>query len=314
MNYYNENDKHAAAWLRELIQRGLIPRGHVDERSIVEVEHGDLQGYTQCHFFAGIGGWSYALQLAGWPEDEPVWTGSCPCQPFSAAGKGKGTDDERHLWPEFFRLIRECRPRIVFGEQVASKDGRGWFDGVSADLESVDYAAAAADLCAAGIQSPHIRQRLYWVADAMHRDRGTGCDGKASQRSQRNGEPSWNRDPGGLGDAASEGLEGHAGDVADGNELGRLDANSLGSTAATSRPWDRYDTLCCKDGKSRRVEPGTFPLVDGLPRGMVPSCDISRAYAQSTAEERVMRLRGYGNAIVPPLAAEFIAVFMDESE
>jgi len=119
---------------------------------------------------------------------------------------------------------------------------------------------------------------------------------------------------GGLGDAASEGLEGHAGDVADGNELGRLDANSLGSTAATSRPWDRYDTLCCKDGKSRRVEPGTFPLVDGLPRGMVPSCDISRAYAQSTAEERVMRLRGYGNAIVPPLAAEFIAVFMDESE
>ena len=51
--YYNENDPRAAAWLRELIKDGLIPKGEVDERSIADVEPGDLAGYTQCHFFAG---------------------------------------------------------------------------------------------------------------------------------------------------------------------------------------------------------------------------------------------------------------------
>ena len=127
--YYNEFDPHAAEWLRNLIAAGLIAGGDVDERDIREVQADDLRGYVQCHFFAGIGGWSHALRLAGWPDDEPVTTGSCPCQPFSSAGKRKGTDDERHLWPEFRRLISECRPSVVFGEQVASKFGRQWLGG-----------------------------------------------------------------------------------------------------------------------------------------------------------------------------------------
>lgn len=135
MNYYNEFDPRTAAWLRELIAQGHIPDGDVDERSITEVTAGDLRGYTQCHFFAGIGGWSYALRLAGWPSDRPVWTGSCPCQPFSVAGRGKGFEDERHLWPEFRRLIAACKPATVFGEQVASKAGREWLSGVFLDLQ-----------------------------------------------------------------------------------------------------------------------------------------------------------------------------------
>jgi site-specific DNA-cytosine methylase len=165
MNYYNEYDAGAAAWLRELINQNLIPYGHVDTRSITEVKPDDLKGYTQCHFFAGIGGWSYALQLAGWPTDRPVWTGSCPCQPFSVAGKGKGVADERHLWPVFFELIRQCRPEHVFGEQVASAINHGWLDGVSADLEAEGYACGATVLGAHSVGAPHIRQRLYWVAD-----------------------------------------------------------------------------------------------------------------------------------------------------
>ena len=78
---------------------GLIAFGDVDERDIRNVEVVDLEGYTQCHFFAGIGGWSVALRLAGWPDDRPVWTGSPPCQPYSTAGKGLGQKDERHLAP-----------------------------------------------------------------------------------------------------------------------------------------------------------------------------------------------------------------------
>lgn len=174
MNYYNENDPKAAAWLRELIRAGQIPNGTVDERSISDVNPDDLVGFTQCHFFAGIAGWPLALQLAGVSPDFPLWTGSCPCQPFSISGKGLGSADERHLWPEFFRLIRECRPPAVFGEQVASKAALGWVDGVFADLEGQDYACGSADMCAAGVGAPHIRQRLYWgawLADSEHAER-----------------------------------------------------------------------------------------------------------------------------------------------
>jgi len=164
--YYNEHDPIAAEWLRELIKAGLIAPGMVDERSIEDVTPHELSGYTQCHFFAGIGIWSLALRLAGWPDDRPVWTGSCPCQPFSAAGKGEGTGDERHLWPAFFHLIRFSKPRVVFGEQVASRGGLGWLDIVQSDLEAEGYACGAVDLCAAGFGAPHIRQRLFFVAHA----------------------------------------------------------------------------------------------------------------------------------------------------
>jgi DNA (cytosine-5)-methyltransferase 1 len=165
--YYNEYDPKAAAWLRELIKQGHIADGVVDERSIEDVIPTELAGFTQCHFFAGIGVWSYALRRAGWADDRPVWTGSCPCQPFSAAGKGAGFDDERHLWPAFHYLISQCQPAIVLGEQVASKDGLGWLDLVLSDLEATGYASGAVDLCAAGIGAPHIRQRLWWVGTRL---------------------------------------------------------------------------------------------------------------------------------------------------
>lgn len=164
--YYNEIDPFAAQWLRNLIDAGHIAPGVVDTRSIEEVTANDLKGFTQCHFFAGIGIWSYALRRAGWPDDRPVWTGSCPCQPFSDCGKRQGKDDERHLFPTWFRLISECQPDVIFGEQVASKDGLDWLDDVQTHLEKAEYAFAAFDLCAAGFGAPHIRQRLFWVADA----------------------------------------------------------------------------------------------------------------------------------------------------
>jgi DNA (cytosine-5)-methyltransferase 1 len=160
---YNENDKYAAEWLRNLISAGELPGGDVDERSITELQADDILGHETVHFFAGIGGWPLALRIAGWPGDVPVWTGSCPCQPFSTAGKGLGEKDKRHLWPEMRRLIDIGRPAVVFGEQVASKDGRAWLDGIRAEMEKMGYAFGASDLCAAGIGAPHIRQRIFWV-------------------------------------------------------------------------------------------------------------------------------------------------------
>ncbi|MFA7322299.1 MAG: DNA cytosine methyltransferase, partial [Dokdonella sp.] len=150
-NYYNEFDAYAASWLRALIETEQIAPGVVDERSIADVDAGDLVGFDQCHFFAGIGGWPLALRLAGWPDDRPVWTGSCPCQPFSGAGKRTGTADTRHLWPVFRDRIRVRKPPVVLGEQVASKAGRTWLAAVRADLEEMGYATGGADLCAAGI-------------------------------------------------------------------------------------------------------------------------------------------------------------------
>lgn len=192
--YYNEHDPFAAAWLRELIKAGHIAPGDVDERSIEDVCPDDLAGYVQCHFFAGIGVWSHALRLAGWPDNRAIWTGSCPCQPFSAAGKGAGFDDERHLWPAFFDLIQQCNPSVVVGEQVASKDGLAWLDLVSADVEGSGRAFAAADLCAAGFGAPHIRQRSFWVAHAedghgRRGERGTET-GTGADEQRRRGHPS----------------------------------------------------------------------------------------------------------------------------
>lgn len=166
--YYNEIDPYAAQWLRNLIAKNLIAPGDVDERSIVDVQPDDLKGYAQCHFFAGIGGWSYALRLAGWPDNRPVWTGSCPCQPFSvgsvAHGGAKGQNDERHLWPSFSAIIRERSPAVIFGEQVADAIKWGWIDQVFRDLEDEDYACAASVLPALAVEAAHERKRLYWVA------------------------------------------------------------------------------------------------------------------------------------------------------
>jgi len=163
--YYNEIDQFAASWLRELIKAGHIAPGEVDERSIVKVQPEDLRGFTQCHFFAGIGVWSYALRAAGWPDDRPVWSASLPCQPFSASGKRKGFEDERHLWPVFFKLLEACLPPVIFGEQVASKDGLAWLAVVKMDLNKAGYAVVPADLPASGFGAPHIRQRLYFLGE-----------------------------------------------------------------------------------------------------------------------------------------------------
>ncbi len=284
--YYNENDKFAAAWLRELIKAGHIADGVVDERSIADVRPDDLSVFTQCHFFAGIGGWSYALRLAGWPDDKEVWTGSCPCQPFSSSGKGHGEEDARHLWPVWFPLIKERRPAIVFGEQVAKSAGLQWLDLVLPDLEDENYATAAADLCAASVGAPHGRPRLYWVAHTESQHGRLPIQQRGSQ--QESAESKRRGETGALGNGNGNGWERNIKTSVQSTRR-RQEGRTL--ERASVSPWTDCEWVECRDGKARPIEPGTFPLADGV-SGVVA------------------RLRGFGNAIVPQVAQSFIEAYM----
>ena len=245
---YNEIEPAAVTWLEELTIRKEIPLGRIDDRSIQLLRGADLEHAVQFHTFAGIGGWPLALRKVGWPEDLEVWTGSCPCQPFSVAGNLKKEGDHRHLWPDWLKLIAERvaagKPvPVIFGEQVASEAGKRWFADVRADLEALGYEVGGADLCAAGAGAKHIRQRIYFVAYA------------------RMPEPRWRE---------------------------RL------VQAAQALAGSRRDLGGGKTCSSWRVEAEPRPpaVADGV-------------------QGRVAFIKGYGNAIYPDLAAEFIAAFME---
>jgi DNA (cytosine-5)-methyltransferase 1 len=353
--YYNENDKQTCAWLRELIKQDLIAPGDVDERDIRDVRSDELIQYEQIHFFAGIGVWSYALRQAGWPDDRPVLTGSCPCQPFSSAGAKKGKKDERHLWPEMFRLIaglpESKRPPTIFGEQVAQKAGQAWFDALQADLAREKYAAGLVVFPACSVGAPHLRQRLYWFADNVEQSNRDGrqqratChndgrkrqrptdqqndrykvwndtgdtepadgvadgDGKRSQRHRQKSEQQQHA-PGRqiTSGYSAESCDTHG--VEQSNRLNRRAIQKSGQSARgkcrqptgnisdthgagpTNGYWRDADWIWCRDQKWRPVEPGLEPLVD-----------------RSAA--RMVRLRGYGNAIVAPQAQAFIESYLE---
>ena len=197
--YYNEHDSFAAQWLRNLIAAGEIPEGDVDERDIQKVQGSDLEGFDQVHLFAGIAGWSLALKLAGWPDDRPVWTGSCPCQPFSVAGKQGGLQDHRHLWPAMFDLIKERRPPAVCGEQVVEAIKSGWLDLVFDNLESEGYACWTLCIDASIFGAKHKRHRLYWA--------GIVPDAISPQGDLQHGRPGGLREQGRNGlDAGKEAI------------------------------------------------------------------------------------------------------------
>lgn len=323
--YYNEFDRKKAAWLRNLIEEGLIAAGVVDDRSITEVQPEDLAGFSQHHFFAGIGIWSLCLRRAGWPDDRPVWTGSCPCGPFSEAGKGLGFADPRHLWPEWFRLIRECRPDVVFGEQSAN--AVEWIDLVSGDLESIDYAIGTPDIPAAGFGGAHKRQRFGFVADADNTewwsDRAPWHDGHWPKTGRvqgpgdagdvgsgivmgdagRDGPASVGRNPSqvrGLQEAQRQSELGAAVSGGPSSAFGLVNPASSGCRMGPQGFGHIYqpdgssslEWLFCHDGRWRPTEPGLSPLSDAHPA-------------------RMGLLSGFGDAIDVTTFTNLIGAYMD---
>jgi DNA (cytosine-5)-methyltransferase 1 len=314
--WYNENNRQKAEWLLALIAEGQIAPGVVDERPIQQVGADDLRNFTQCHFFAGIGAWSYAGRRAGWPDSRPLWTGSCPCGPFSIAGRQADFADPRHLWPFWFQLISQCRPGVLLGEQVANAGA--WLDLVQCNLETEAYTFAAVDLSAAGFGGAHIRQRYFWVADTndpewwAEKSPWDLNDWPPAGRAQGDSHLRERGAPLRLANTNRTGLDGVAVLGLRGPDLHDLDGRRADGWLAHpdgGQPGDGdlqrgrqhgqfaqdgvfADWLFCRDERWRPVEPGTFPLVDETPA-------------------RLGRLRGYGDAVDAEVATQFVRAYME---
>lgn len=289
--WYNENDAYAAGWLRKLISERLIADGVVDTRSIVDVRSADLAGFDQCHFFAGIGGWSLALRRAGWHDARPVWTGSCPCQPFSLLGKQAGYADPRHLWPTWARLIGQRRPATIFGEQLATAPR--WLRLVRGDLEALGYAVGSLPIEAACAGAEQLRDRYWFFAHQAcllvngiepRLERHTGHVDQAREESQA------------PRSVAASGLQFGSGALADsagiGSGAGFCEGLALVNGAGAPSGCGEFDLAISRlDGRVRRVKPGLRLVADGIPA-------------------RVDQLRALGNAIDHRPASVFIRAAM----
>lgn len=336
--YYSEIDPYLCQWLRNLMAAGLIPAGDVDDRDIRSVSADDVRGYTQCHFFAGIGGFAYAARLAGWPDVGPLWTGGFPCQPFSVAGNQRAQADDRHLWPELHRLIAQARPTLFLGENVAGLIPLG-LDGVLADLEGEGYASRAVVVPACAVNAPHRRDRV-WIVGQRLADRGGERRQQIPGRASSNEAPDAGWSTQGDHQLASRG----EGGVADGDGERSGEARRLCGRAA-QWPAGRSEGGVEHTARERwgegRAEPELRQRRDPPAAGASGMGNTDDARSQRRVERwqragqwdawatgrtlagrrvpesgicllahgipaRIPRLRAAGNAIVPQVAAEIL--------
>ena len=328
-----------------------------------KVNHGSL--------FSGIGGFDLAAEWMGWNnvfncewEEFPrkvlkhhfpnskqygdikqfsaieyhgridVLTGGFPCQPYSSAGKRLGKADERHLWPEMLRIVQECAPRYVVGENVFGLIG--WnggmvFDEVCTDLENCGYAVQSYVLPACAVNAPHRRNRIWFVAYAGGGDARPDEGGNQSTQGNVRGQDTGNvfRPLGGHGivadtdnartdndlrtdrhgEAQNEGRKGFAfaehrphgidGDVAD------TDGARRGQNHGKGKP--RFVDQARPGWESFPTQPPVCGGNDGIP---------SELDGITFSKWRRESIKGYGNAIVPQVAFEIFKAIekMDQTQ
>jgi DNA (cytosine-5)-methyltransferase 1 len=245
------------------------------------------------------------IQHSSWNPSEPtILVGGWPCQPFSVAGKQRGTADDRYFWPQVARLLDELRPRHFLGENVPGFLNLG-LDQTLSDLEARAYAWAACDIPAVAVGADHLRHRIwiYGAADPTGWRRGTGRDSNSPQRAQSGGEAQPDSS---IGPAA------HAIEQPTGRQQRRgLQPHTGGSAEADTHPngagWGQQHTSAFTAGQGQcgglAHAAATYPTwwaaeskFCGVPDGLSSGLDKGRR----------QRLKQLGNAIVPQVAYELL--------
>ena len=224
-----------------------------------------------------------------------IISGGFPCQPFSLAGKRKGTDDERYLWGEMLRAIQEIKPRFVIAENVfgiTNIDGGLVFQQVCLDLENEGYEVQPFIIPAAAKNAPHRRDRCWFIAT------NTNCDGL----NERNGNNEINTSEGGInafGNIEQGNVNGNATNTNSTNNKTQPQKGILGQT-------NQRRTARGFEYGSSRIQWNEFPTQspicggdDGLPTKL-DGITFSKWRAES--------IKGYGNAIVPQVALELFKI------
>lgn len=237
-----------------------------------------------------------------WRNDDIIITGGFPCQPFSSAGKRKGTSDERYLWDAMFRTIKEVQPKFVIAENVygiTNIDGGLVFEQVCVDLESQGYEVQPYIIPAASKNAPHIRKRVWFIAVRSVTD--TRCEYSwfkekskwASSNITRCSEDEYSRslencpkcgnvtNTNGSRFQAFDNQKPIVGQKGGAKTFSR---NSVESVYSRKTNWENFPTqspICGRnDGIPSQLDGITFP------------------------KWRNESIRGYGNAIVPQVAIE----------
>ena len=312
---------------------------------IATVDARKMNGATRTHIdlFSGIGGFALACRWAGietiafceiekyaqrvlrknFPgirifEDvrqfpatefrEPfLLTGGYPCQPFSQAGKRRGAEDDRHLWPSMFGIIRTSRPTWILAENVAGHVTLG-LDQVLADLESEDYAVQPIIVPACAVDAPHRRDRVWILGNAKKR-----CGNERSRRCNENRELQISE----PGNASREIA------FADSDNTRRVKqwrTKSIQSELVAAE-CDCRDVANANDSRKkpswndRRVGREQKPIKNTRNddfKGWSAEPDVGRV--AHGIPRRVDRLRGLGNAIVPQVAYEIIKAMIEADE
>lgn len=231
--------------------------------------------------------------LKGTDIDGPVDVicGGYPCQPFSTAEKRQGADDDRHLWPEFMRLVAELRPAWVIGENVAGHISMG-LDDVLADLETEGYTFRTFVIPACAVGASHRRDRVWTVAHAAHMQRNGGEYHAGA----------------GAGQASELGAGSGAHNVANANHAGLQGRQEAGNAGSQRQRRNKQPERCSDNSRpARRAESRLGGMADGF------SCwlDEPRERVKAGVPERAARLKALGNAVHPDIPAMIGAAILE---